>query len=70
MEIKLLLVSDIYDFIEAAQRHEGKISLSQGGYVVDGKSLLGIVSLDLRTPINCEVEDGDYSNFEQFVNKL
>ena len=70
MDIKLLLVSDIYDFINAAQKHVSKVSLSQGGYAVDGKSVLGVFALDLRAPITCYVEDGDYSDFEKFVNKM
>ena len=70
MDIKLLMVTDIYEFIETAQKHPSKVSLSQGGYAVDGKSILGVFALDLRSPIKCYVADGDYSGFEKFVNKV
>ena len=70
MEIKLQLVSDVYDFIAIAQKHPSKISLLQSNYTVDGKSVMGIFALDLRMPIRCEVEDGNYGDFERFVNKL
>ena len=67
MNIKLRLVSDIYDFINIAQKHTSDVSLSQGTYSVDGKSILGLLSLDLRSPIRCEISDGDYSGFEIFA---
>lgn len=70
MNIKLTLISDIYDFIDIAQKHNSDVSLSQGTYAVDGKSILGVFALDLRKPIKCDVADGRYDDFEQFVNKL
>ena len=70
MDINLRLISDVYDFIDITQKHPSKVRLSQGGYTVDGKSIMGIFALNLRNPINCEVEDGNYSEFERFVNKL
>ena len=70
MDIKLTLISDIYDFIEVAQKHPSEVHLRQKNYAVDGKSMLGVMVLDLREPIRCEVADGDYSDFEAFVNKM
>ena len=70
MNIKLVLVSDIYKLIETAQKHPSEVRLSQGNYSVDGKSVLGVFVLNLREPIECIVEDGDYSDFEKFVNKM
>ena len=70
MDIKLTLISDIYDFIEIAQKHPSEIRLTQGNYSVDGKSMLGVLVLDLREPIRCDVLDGDYRDFERFVNKM
>ena len=70
MDIKLVLISDIYDFVEIAQKHPAEVRLSQGNYSVDGKSILGIFVLNLREPIKCIVEDDNYSDFERFVNKM
>lgn len=70
MEIRLVLVSDIYDFVETAQKHRSDVQLYQDNYVVDGKSMLGVLVLDLRKPIVCRVSDGNYSDFERFVNKM
>ena len=70
MDIKLVLISDIYDFIEVAQKHPSEVHLHQKNYTVDGKSMLGILVLDLREPIRCDVADGNYSDFKRFVNKM
>lgn len=70
MEIKLNLISDIYDFIKVAQKHSSEVRLCQDNYTVDGKSILGIFVLDLRRSIKCIAEDGVYSDFEPFVNKM
>jgi hypothetical protein len=42
MDIRLVLISDIYDFIDIAQKHPSEVRLFQGNYSVDGKSILGI----------------------------
>lgn len=70
MDIKLTLISDIYDFLEIVQKHHSGVRLSQNNYSVDGKSILGVFALNLKEPFFCITEDGDYSDFEEFVNKL
>jgi hypothetical protein len=70
MEIKLILIADIYDFIDAVQKHPSGVKLSQGNYSVDGKSLLGVFALNLKEKFFCHTEDGNYSDFEEFVNKM
>ena len=69
MDIKLKLISDIYDFIDVVQKHPSDVRLRQDNYSVDGKSVLGIFALDLRRPISCIAEDGVYSDFAVFENK-
>ncbi len=70
MEIKLTLIADIYDFLEVAQKHPSDVKLFQGGYSVDGKSMLGVLVLNLKEKFICIAEDGNYDDFKAFVNKL
>lgn len=70
MDIKLTLITDIYDFLEVAQKHPSDVRLFQGNYSVDGKSILGVLVLNLKEKFWCHTEDGDYRDFEAFVNKL
>ena len=70
MDIKLTLISDIYDFFEVVQKHPSGVRLSQNNYSVDGKSILGMFALNLKEPFFCITEDGNYDDFKQFVNKM
>lgn len=59
MKIKLNMVSDVKDFVEVTNKWSYKQELRAGRYVVDAKSILGIMSLDLSKPVEywCEVLD-------------
>ena len=70
MEIKLTLISDIYNFLEVAQKHPAEVRLSQNNYSVDGKSALGVFVLNLKEPFICVTGDGNYDDFKEFVNKM
>lgn len=70
MNIKLTLISDIYNFLEIAQKHQSEVRLFQGGYSVDGKSILGMFALNLKDTFLCVTGDGKYDDFYAFVNKV
>ena len=53
-------------FVEVSSDKSCFVLLKSGRYVVDGKSILGIFSLDLSRPVVLEVEDGDYAAFDAF----
>lgn len=70
MDIKLTLITDIYDFLEVAQNHPSDIRLYQNNYSVDGKSILGVLALNLKEKFLCVAGDGNYDDFKEFVNKM
>lgn len=55
VNIKLSLAENVKQFVNIAGRHPYDIDLRVGRHVVDGKSILGIFSLDLSKPITLEV---------------
>ena len=57
MFINLSNVNQIKQFVELTQSCNGEILLSSGKYCVDGRSILGIFSLDLSKPVLLECED-------------
>ena len=57
VNIKLSLAENVKQFVNIASRHPYDIDLRVGRHVVDGKSILGIFSLDLSKPITLEVYD-------------
>lgn len=50
-KIALTNIKDVKDFVNAANMCDFSIDLSSGRYTVDGKSIMGIFSLDLSKPI-------------------
>ena len=55
VNIKLSLAENVKTFVNIANRYPYDIDLRVGRHVVDGKSILGIFSLDLSKPITLEV---------------
>ena len=55
VNIKLSLAENVKTFVNIANRYPFDIDLRVGRHVVDGKSILGIFSLDLSKPIVMEV---------------
>lgn len=49
--IKLTNVQDIREFVNEVILAEYEVDLEQGRYVIDAKSIMGIFSLDLLSPI-------------------
>ena len=49
--IKLKEIDDVYKLVNILVGFDGDVDLESGRYKVDGKSILGIFSLDLRQPI-------------------
>lgn len=64
--IDLNKFENVKKFCQVASQKQCAITLKRGKYVVDGKSIIGIFSLDLSFPVELEVEDGDYSAFDKF----
>ena len=57
--IRLSTIQDVRDFVNIVTSYNGEIDLSSGRYVVDGKSIMGIYSLDLLNPIKMIVHSDD-----------
>jgi phosphotransferase system HPr-like phosphotransfer protein len=57
--IRLSTIMDVRDFVNAVAAYEGDVDLTSGRYVVDGKSIMGIFSLDLLQPIKLTVYNDD-----------
>lgn len=51
VNIHLKEINDVYKLVNILVGFDGDVDLESGRYKVDGKSILGIFSLDLREPI-------------------
>ena len=51
-------VMDVKKFVENISPLEGQFDLIDGMYIVDAKSLMGILGMDLTKPIQLRIEKG------------
>ena len=55
--IKLITIEDVYTLVRILMAFDSEVDLESGRYKVDGRSLLGIFSLDLTKPIKLIFHD-------------
>ena len=54
-DIRLSAIEDVSTLVNLANRYPFYIALRQGKALVDAKSLLGVLSLDITKPITVEI---------------
>ncbi|MBR2479012.1 MAG: HPr family phosphocarrier protein [Clostridia bacterium] len=59
IKIMLSTIADVRDFVNLVAAYDGDIDLISGRYIVDGKSIMGIFSLNLLDPITLQTEGPD-----------
>lgn len=55
LDIRLSAIEDVSTLVNLANRFPFYIALRQGKALVDAKSLLGVLSLDITKPITVEI---------------
>lgn len=56
MKIKLNTIEDVKNFVNICSHYEGDIDVRQDRHIVDGKSVLGVFSLNLLDPVKVIIE--------------
>jgi phosphotransferase system HPr-like phosphotransfer protein len=59
----LNIIEEVKNFNQLAQKCKGDVTLSSGHWVIDGKSILGLFTLDLSKPVAVEVDNQDDALF-------
>ena len=65
-KIKLALAEDIKKFVNEARTFTSDINVRSGNYVVDGKSILGLFSINTSNLIEIELVSSDLEEIERF----
>ena len=70
--VQLTSVSDIKAFVDAASRLDCDVDVICGRYLVNGKSIMGLFSIDLSEPIRVEVHgsQAQCELFQQAVDRF
>ena len=71
MTIELKTIQDVKDFVEISSTyHDSEIVLKQGKYKIDGKSVLGIFSLNLLNPVKVIIDSEDDNSKIAFYDHI
>lgn len=70
IQIKLTNVQDIRDFVNEVILVDYDVDLVQGRYVIDAKSIMGIFSLDLLSPIKLVARTDNGDTFFERIKKF
>ena len=67
--IKMNSVSDVMNFVKEASKIEGDVTVLKGRYIIDGKSIMGVMSIDMSTGMTVEYPT-DAVDFENFISQF
>lgn len=59
VNIRLKTVDEVNEFVAIASLNQGDVDIRCDRYVIDAKSILGILSLDLKKILTLDIYDGD-----------
>ena len=68
-DIKLSTIEDVRNFVNAVTACDFEVDLASGRYLVDAKSIMGIFSLDLLSPIHMTIHSDSCDAFEKAIEK-
>jgi len=70
MLIKLNTIDDVKEFVNICSKYEADVDVKQGKFTVDGKSILGIFSLNLIEGLSVYILTPDEKVAEDFKRKI
>lgn len=70
IELKFEKFASVKEFNRLATLLEGDVFLKSGRYVVDAKSLLGVLSLSLDKPVDLEIISKNEQEVNDFISQL
>ena len=71
MTIELKTIQDVKDFVEVSSTyHDSEIVVKQDRYRVDGKSILGIFSLNLLEPVKVIINSDKDNSKISFYSEI
>lgn len=69
-KIRLNAVSDVKEFVKAAEKCEYDVDVFYNRVVVDAKSILGVMSLDLTKPLTVKYCREDSAILDTILDKF
>ena len=70
LKLKLNTVDEVLTFTKISLKYEGDVFVKHNSYVVDGTSILGVLSLNLSEPVLVEMVEKRDNEANDFFNEL
>ena len=68
--IKLNTIDKVKDFVSRVSTFDCDVDILYGRYIIDGKSLMSIFSLDLMNPLKAVIHTDDYDELKRFFDMM
>lgn len=67
-ELMLVLntIEKVKKFVNEANKFNSDIDVIRGRYIIDGKSMLGIFTIDLTFPVKIRIDSNDQAEITRF----
>ena len=70
LDVSLNTINKVKKFTNIVNQFECDIDVLQGKYIVDGRSIMGIFSLNLTETVTVEIESDDKKEIDRFLKKM
>lgn len=70
LDVSLNTINKVKKFSNIANKFDCDIDVLQGKYIVDGRSIMGIFSLNLTETVTVEIESDDKKEIDRFLKKM
>lgn len=65
-----LTLENVKDFVNIAQSFKSSIDIKKGSYTVDGKSIMGIMSLDFSSGVTAKIITSNENELIRFIEEM
>lgn len=69
-KVNLNNIESAKKFVEICNYYQSEINVYSGRYIIDGKSILGILSLNLLNPVEVEIVSKSEIEADSFINMM
>ena len=70
LDVSLNTINKVKKFTNIANSFDCEIDVLQGRYIVSGRSIMGIFSLNLTNTVTVEIESDDEKEIDKFIKVM
>lgn len=70
LDVVLNTIEKVKKFTDITNKFNCEVDVLQGKYIVDGRSIMGVFSLDLTKTVIVEIESDDEKEIDRFLETM